>query len=99
MGTQQKIRATYSGRVQGVGFRASVLEIALQFPLVGEVCNISNGTVELEAVGETQPLLAFLQTIDHRMSRNIEYCQVEWLDANPSEFSAFSIAPDKWGGD
>jgi acylphosphatase len=98
MGIEQKVRVIYSGRVQGVGFRMTVRDLAEQFQVVGTVCNVSDGTVELEAAGESQPLIAFLQAIDQRMSRNVENCQLDWLDAIPGEFEGFRITPDKWGG-
>lgn len=98
MGVLQKVKVVYSGRVQGVGFRMTVRDLACQFPVAGTVCNTSAGTVELEAVGQSQALIAFLEAIDQRMSRNIENCQLDWLDGSLDEFEGFSIAPDKWGG-
>lgn len=98
MTTQQKVKVIYSGRVQGVGFRMTVRDLAEPFPIVGSVCNVSDGTVELVAIGETQSLLAFLQAIDKRMSRYIENCLLDWQDASTNEFTEFSIGPDKWGG-
>lgn len=45
-------RLFYSGRVQGVGFRYSVKQIAAGFDLSGTVRNLMDGRVELFLQGE-----------------------------------------------
>jgi len=94
----QKVRAIYTGRVQGVGFRANVLQVARRYPVTGTVCNVSDGSVELVATGQSSDLMKLLQDVDQCMSRNIVHCTVDWGDGDEQEFSEFSIAPDKWGG-
>ena len=42
----------YSGRVQGVGFRYTVKQIAAGYELVGWVRNLPDGRVELQVGGE-----------------------------------------------
>jgi acylphosphatase len=91
----QKIRVVYSGRVQGVGFRMTVHQLAQQYPVVGMVRNVSDGTVELVAVGAASSILDFLKAVDRQMSRNIVGCTLDWLDATEHEFVDFSIAADK----
>jgi len=93
----QKVRVIYSGRVQGVGFRMTVYELAQEYSVFGSVCNVSDGTVELIAVGQSKALMDFLEAVDARMSRNIVNCIVDWLDAEPQEFIDFKIKPDQWG--
>lgn len=93
----RKVKAIYSGRVQGVGFRMTVRDVATQFPVQGRVCNVADGTVELIAVGSSEALSSFLAAIDGRMSRNIENCLLDWGDAQEGEFTDFAIGPDKWG--
>lgn len=56
-------RAHYSGRVQGVGFRYSVKQIASGFEVVGWVRNLADGRVELEVTGEADEVTAFLAAI------------------------------------
>jgi acylphosphatase len=91
----QKISVIYSGRVQGVGFRMTVRDLASKYPVTGSVCNVSDGSVLLEAIGRSTDLLAFLEDIDRSMSRNIENCLLNWLDGNEHEFTGFSIGPDR----
>lgn len=49
--TIKRIRATVSGRVQGVYFRASTETEARRLGVTGWVRNLSNGDVEFEAEG------------------------------------------------
>ncbi len=48
----KRVRAIISGRVQGVWFRASTLEKALEYGVRGTVRNLVDGRVELVAEGE-----------------------------------------------
>lgn len=42
----------YEGRVQGVGFRWTLMQIAKELNLTGYCRNLSNGNVEAEVEGE-----------------------------------------------
>jgi acylphosphatase len=57
-------RVMYEGRVQGVGFRFSVKEIAQGFEVAGRVRNLPDGRVELEVQGEESEIEAFLKAIE-----------------------------------
>lgn len=51
------------GRVQGVGYRAHVARVAQRYPLVGNVRNLTDGTVRIEAQGASDVLGQFLEEI------------------------------------
>lgn len=53
MSTRQ-VHIFVTGRVQGVGYRAFVARGAFALDLAGWVRNLSNGSVEIRAAGETE---------------------------------------------
>jgi len=53
----------FSGRVQGVGFRVTTQQYALEQPLVGYVRNCPDGTVAMEAEGPSEAIDALLHSI------------------------------------
>jgi acylphosphatase len=57
-------RVIFEGRVQGVGFRFSVKEIAHGYEVAGWVRNLPDGRVQLEAQGEESEIDGFLQGIE-----------------------------------
>ena len=70
MATATSTRRTihYAGRVQGVGFRYTVRNIALQFNVLGYVRNLPDGKVELVVEGPDSEIDQILQCIRERMS-------------------------------
>lgn len=70
------INAVFSGLVQGVGFRQSVLQIAQHIELNGRVKNLENGTVELTAEGDKEKVDSFLKMVHDRFHKNITHLQV-----------------------
>ena len=55
----------FSGRVQGVGFRAAVKRIASGFDVTGWVRNLDDGRVEMQVMcDDGEEMEAFLAAID-----------------------------------
>ena len=81
----------YSGRVQGVGFRYSVREVACGFEVTGFVRNLPDGRVELVAEGDAEEAQAFLAAIHEGQLRSHIRCEdVNWNVAT-GEFNQFEI--------
>ncbi|PIQ90835.1 MAG: acylphosphatase [Candidatus Omnitrophica bacterium CG11_big_fil_rev_8_21_14_0_20_41_12] len=80
----------YSGRVQGVGFRYTVLDIARQQKICGWVKNLDDGRVEVSAEAEEDLLKVFFEQVKHDFSQYIQDVDLEWLPAN-GEFRDFQI--------
>jgi len=53
----------YEGRVQGVGFRYTVRQIAKEYEVTGWVRNLVDGRVELLVAGEKEEVEGFLESI------------------------------------
>jgi acylphosphatase len=61
----------YTGKVQGVGFRATAVEIAKDYPVTGWVKNLDDGRVQLVAEGPGDAVEDFLKAIRARWKDNI----------------------------
>ena len=80
----------FSGRVQGIGFRYTVQDIATQQKVYGWVRNLSDGSVEVLAEAEEDTLKSFLEQINQHFSRYIREVNTEWLPAS-GEFRDFQV--------
>jgi acylphosphatase len=81
----------YSGRVQGVGFRYTVKSVANGYEVVGTVCNLPDGRVELVVEGAEMELEAFRKAIgESGLSHFIDQEDVSWCAAK-NEFRGFEI--------
>jgi len=78
-------RVIYSGRVQGVCFRASARELSRGHAVVGYVRNLPDGTVELEAEGSATEVAAFLADVDRHFTGYIAGAQRTLLAARADE--------------
>lgn len=58
-----ELRAIFKGKVQGVGFRWTVVDKAEEYRIVGTVKNLKNGTVEVVAQGTQEVLEQFIEAI------------------------------------
>jgi acylphosphatase len=80
-----------SGRVQGVGFRASTAEEAERLGLVGWVRNLPDGRVEAAVEGERAQAEAFVAwcRVGPRLA-HVEQVEVTWEKAR-GNFAGFDI--------
>ncbi len=67
---------TVSGRVQGVGFRYFVRQQARWRGILGEVCNLPDGSVFIRAVAADEIMQAFIADI----KRGPAFSQVERME-------------------
>lgn len=65
----ERVRVRYTGRVQGVGFRATVLSLAQSYPVTGWVRNDPDGSVTLEAQGAAEDVRDFQDAVRSRMGK------------------------------
>lgn len=56
-------RVIFEGRVQGVGFRYTVKDLARGFDVCGWVKNLDDGSVELQVMGDPEELDSFIHEI------------------------------------
>jgi acylphosphatase len=59
----ERVTVFYSGRVQGVGFRMTVRQLACGYDVTGSVRNLPDGRVEVTVEGVRSELQAFLDGI------------------------------------
>jgi acylphosphatase len=76
-----EIRLIVSGDVQGVGFRYFVRESARALGVRGWTRNLPDGSVELEAGGEPEPMAAFRR----RVSLGPDSAEIEYVLEGPRQ--------------
>jgi acylphosphatase len=80
----------FAGRVQGVGFRYTARNIALQYPVRGYVRNLADGRVELVMEGSPSVMDEVVEEIKRKMSCFVRGVTIENSPAT-GEFEQFSI--------
>ena len=80
----------FSGRVQGVGFRYTVKNVALQYNVHGFVKNLPDGRVELVMEGPDPDMDQLLDDVSQRMNGYIKQVQAV-VDPATGEFEHFQI--------
>lgn len=88
------VQMLYEGRVQGVGFRYSVKQIAKGFEVTGWVRNLPDGRVEMQVAGEKEELRAFLEAINQSELRAHIRKQNEQMLAQAPLARGFEIKHD-----
>lgn len=56
-------KVIFEGRVQGVGFRYTIKDLSRGFEVCGSVKNLPDGSVELQVMGESDEVEAFIKEI------------------------------------
>ncbi len=88
---KKRLHVTWSGRVQGVGFRYTAETVALELKLTGWVWNLPDGQVEAVCEGSEKALSLFLEKIAAGpMKPHIRQTQTRWGQAT-GEFKDFHI--------
>lgn len=87
---KKRAHITYSGTVQGVGFRWMAEDIANSLGLTGWVQNRPDGTVEIACEGSEDNINNFLRKIKVEMGHYIRSADIDWKDYT-GDFDKFSI--------
>jgi acylphosphatase len=74
-------RVVFGGRVQGVGFRATAVTLAQEFPVHGWVRNLADGRVEMLVEGERDQIDAFLGAVRKYWGDAIRNEETDWRPA------------------
>lgn len=91
------VKISIVGRVQGVGFRPFIFQLAHELGLKGTVQNNMDG-VEVFAEGETVQVELFLQSIEHKAPRLSRIDQMVVHSESTKGFKDFSIIPSRREG-
>ena len=89
--TRQCREVFYNGRVQQVGFRLGVLEVAREFAVCGRAENTGDGRVRLLAEGEPEELEAFLEEVARRLAAFIRETEDRQVSRAPA-MEGFTLA-------
>lgn len=74
----KSLHVYYEGKVQGVGFRASVLSLAKGYDVTGWVRNLPDGRVEVFMHGEGNEVDDFFEGIaESHLAGHIEHATME----------------------
>jgi len=80
----------FTGRVQGVGFRFTALDIANRYRLTGLVRNLPDGTVEMLAQGTAQTIADCLRDLQETFAGYIKKVRIEEIPPDP-QYEDFKI--------
>jgi acylphosphatase len=80
----------FSGHVQGVGFRYSVLQVAKEFEVAGVVRNLADGRVQLEVEGAPAEIDRFVAAVEEKMHGFVRKTERSGSQ-RAAQFSGFTI--------
>ena len=89
-GSLERRTCHFSGRVQGVGFRYTVHNLAMPHDVRGYVRNLPDGRVELVMEGPPRDMDCLLDSIRRKMSQFIKRVDTQ-VEPPSGAFSGFSI--------
>ena len=88
---EKRVTVRYDGRVQGIGFRFTAMQIAERFPVTGFVQNMPDGSVKMIAEGTEKDLLEIIRKIkESHLGRHIAGERFAWSEAL-QEFTSFTV--------
>ena len=87
----ERRRVVFSGRVQGVGFRATCRWLARGFDIAGFVRNLADGRVELVAEGDSAEIERFLSDVHEQMGGFIREIHTEPEPVGQSSLEGFQV--------
>ena len=87
---RERRHVTYSGQVQGVGFRYTSMCVARGHDVTGWVRNLPDGRVEIVAEGAAAELDRFLSGVASALGGYIAATQVE-IGTASGEFGGFGV--------
>ena len=74
----------FSGRVQGVGFRATTANLAKRFDVAGYVQNLPDGKVRLDVQGREDQVQGLIDAVANAMAGNIKGSDITDRPADPA---------------
>jgi acylphosphatase len=91
-----RITVTYTGHVQGVGFRYTTYRIAQRFGVAGYVMNLPDGRVELVVEGGREEAHAFVAAVKESLGQYISDTKPDMGSASgefgePSDPGSFTV--------
>lgn len=93
---RRRIHLKVSGRVQGVFYRVSTRDKARELGIYGDVKNVSDGSVEINAEGDETKLNELISWVHRGPSHaRVEKVEVKWLDSIEG-YTDFRIERSGW---
>lgn len=87
----QRITVRYEGRVQGVGFRFTIVNLAQNLDVTGWVKNEFDGSVSMVAEGEEDQLMALLQAVKNSQLERYITNEMVRRSVATGEFDRFGV--------
>ena len=86
----KQVHVFYTGTVQGIGFRYTIVTLAQKLNLCGWVRNLPDGRVEMVAEGAEETVEKLCQIIEEHFAGYIRNKEKTW-NPHSGEFKSFEI--------